>query len=819
MTTLLQDVKYGLRMLARNSGFTAVAVLSLAIGIGGNITIFRFVNALLFRPPAVEEPGRLLEVWNRDPKSSSALERYVPLCFPDFQYYREHNQVFSGILAFDGDSAFVTWNRDGQGRTVQGQLVSANFFSVLGVQPSLGRGFMSEEEGNLGAHPVVVLSRAFWEQSLGSDPDVLGRSLTFNGARFTVVGVAPPGFAGMLVGIVPDFWVPLAMTPQIIRDPGRLTNRGSHWLIAIGRLKPGVTMSMAQADMQLLARQIAEAHPEEKEKLDAEAFRATLVPEPYRGYVAAFTGLLMAVVGLVLLIACANVANLLLAKATARRREIAIRFAMGASRIRLIRQTLTESTLLAFLGGGAGVLLTVWVAPALLSLRPPSLPIRLDVPFDWRVGAFTLFLSLFAGLVFGLGPALRGSEAGLASALKDECHSAGFRKSPLRSLLVIAQVAVCLVLLIGAGLCLRSLFHAQSIDPGFEVGHAGVATLDLGSLGYSQERGKQLFGQLVERVEALPGVRSASLANYLPLTTTSSIQAVTIEGYQSPPGREGFGINVMYVGPQYFQTMGTPLLRGREFTAQDREGAPGVVIINEAMAQRFWPNQDPIGKRIGLEWRKKAPEHEIVGVVKTGKYRSLGEQPLPFLYLSLLQNYEPKATLVVRTSGDPRPLLSAVQQEVRALDPNLALIDLETLDQYMALPLFLPRTTGILLGVFGLMALILAMMGLYGVIAYVVSQRTHEIGIRMALGAERHDVLRLIVGQALGLTLIGVTIGLAGAFAATRALSSLLYGISPTDPATFLGVSFLLTAVALLASYLPARRATKVDPMVALRYE
>ena len=810
---LLADVGYGLRMLRRSPGSTAAVVMALALGIGMNTTVFSFVNALLLRPPRrVEAPNKLVELWLHN-RVASGIQGFLPLTYPDYVYYRDHNQSFTGMLAFDGDPLSVIWNRFGEGQVVQGQLVSGNFFSLLGVNALLGRTFLPEDDqtGNR-----VVLGHSFWQQRLGSDPQVVGKSLLLNGTNFNVIGVAPSGFAGLLVAIEPDFWAPVTMVERITRDSGRLTSRQTNWLLAVGRLKPGVDATRARAEMKRLAGVIEQDHPDTNKNLDATLFPAALVPGPYRGYVGAFTGLLMAVFALVLLIACVNAASLLLARATGRAHEMAIRSALGAGRGRLIRQMLVESTLLSGLAGSAGLVLAYWTAPLLLALKPASLPITLSIPLDWRVLAFTASVSLFTGVAFGLTPALRGAKAQVAPILKDEAQSASYRKSRLRSFLMIGEIATCVVLLVGATLCVRSLVNASSIDPGFDTQQVAVLTLDPGSLGYSEAQVRGFYEQLSQHIGALPGVFSTSFVNHLPLGSARE-QSSAIEGNRSAAGQNGVPVDVLRVAPGYFETMGIPLLRGRDFIPEEskssNQASIGAAIINDAMAQKLWPNQDPVGRRIRLG---EDTGLEIIGVVKTGKYRTLGEEPIPLVYLPRLPS---RRTLVVHTSGDPTALLDTIRREIQKVDPNIAATDLETMQQYMTLPLFPARTTGLLLGASGILALLLTCIGLFGVISYIVSQRTHEIGVRMALGARRADVLKLVFGHGFAVTSIGLAIGLAASFGVTRFLSSLLYGIRPNDPVTLLGVSLGLALVALLACYLPARRAMRVDPMVALRYE
>jgi predicted permease len=810
-----QDLRYGARMLLKRPGGAAIVVLSMALGIGANATIFSLVNELLLRPPAVERREELLSLLNHNLRKGGSFNSYSGLSYPEYEYHRDHNDVFSEMVAFDGDPSFISWSRKGEGEIIHGSYVSGNFFSCLGVKAALGRTFAPEEDRTPGTHPVVVLSHAFWQERLGADPNVIGSSITLNGFGLNIIGVAPKGFTGLMAGAMPDVWIPMMMSPQTRHDPELLTRRDMSWLFSVGRLKPGLTPTQARANLNLLANQLAQAYKKHNEDYEVAIFPATLLPGPVRGYVIAFSGLFMLVVALVLLIACANAASFLLAQSIARRREIAVRAALGASRARLIRQTLAESLLLACLSGGLGWLLARWTAPLLLSFIPSALPLRFTVSPDYRVFGFTLLVSLLAGLLFGLAPAWQGTRIDLTTSLKDGTSVGGIRKSRLRSLLVVGQVAVCSLLLVGGGLCLRSLLHAQSIDIGFETGNRIITTIDLSSLGYTKARGKVFYDNLIDRVKSIPGVESVSLASHLPLGTSVWGEGVAIEGHQPPNGDSTFDVNAMSVGPDYFKTMGTAVLRGREFTTRDTEGATQVVVINEEMARRIWPDRDPVGEVITMDRQRL----EIIGVVKSGKYRTLGEQPRLFLYHSYLQGYYARSTLVAKTSVDPASALAAVRREIGALDPNVAPTQLGTLHDHMDFVLFPARIAGILLSLFGAIALVLALAGLSGLIAYSVSQRTREIGIRVALGATMQDVLRLVIGEGMLLTLIGMVIGAVAAFGLTRFISDLLYGVSAVDPLTFGAVALLLIGVALLACWIPARRATKVDPMVALRCE
>ncbi|HKQ93279.1 MAG TPA: ABC transporter permease [Blastocatellia bacterium] len=812
MRTLWQDLRFALRILAKSPGFTAVVVLSLALGIGANTTIFSLINAALFKPlPRVKEPDRL--VWFRAPAS-----------YPDYEDFRDQNDVFSGISSLSGTRE-ISLSRDGQPELVKGEFVSANYFSVLGVDVSTGRAFLPEEDRIADAQPVVVLSHGLWRRRFGGDPNLIGGSVNLNGLSFTVIGVAPPGFVGAEVHIPRDLWAPMAIYPRLppagkgATDPNPLRNRGMYWLNLVARLKPGVTRVQAQAAMTAI---VARLPQERYDQTIDERLRAVelltvsggLDPRDRAGALP-ISGLLQAIVSLVLLTACANIAGLLLARSSLRRREIGIRQALGASRARIIQQLLTESLLLSLLGALAGLLVAAWARDLLISLSGATPIAALDLSLDYRVLSFTFSASLLAGLTFGLAPALQASKPDLIPALKNEAAGKGYRRSRLRNAFVVSQTALSVVLLIGSGLFIRSLQNAQTIDPGFKVEGALIATLDPGLLRYGEEQGQEFFRQAVERVGALPGVESASLMDFVPLGLRFAQHDVFVEGRN---GSRAVSTGFNTVGPRYFQTMGIPVRRGREFTTQDRTGALPVVMLNETLARRLWPGEDPIGKRLRLGGPSD-PEAEVIGVARDGKYATLGENARPYIYRPLLQSYASRMTLVVRTTGNPETLSAAVREQIHSLDPNLPVAQIKTLAERVEFALFPARLGAALLGAFGLLALGLAATGVYGVIAYSVSQRAQEFGIRMALGADGADVRRLVLREGLKVALIGVTVGLALSLAATRLTTGFLYGVGANDPLTFVGVALLLTAVALLACYLPARRATKVDPMVALRCE
>ena len=835
MENLIQDLRYGLRVLRASPGFAAVAVLSLALGIGANTSIFSVVSAALLRPLPVTEPDRLVFVFNGSRTNPWSVSSY-----PDYVDYRDKNEVFSDLLTYSGIA--MSARSDDQTDLISGSIVSGNFFDVLGVKAAQGRTFTPEEDKTPNTHPVAVISHGLWERRFGGDPGIIGQQLALNGHAFTIVGVTPAGFNGPDVLENNDIYVPVMMQ-ALVRpprggfsgdmNPDLLSRRGSRWMRIIGRLKPGVTSDQAQAEITTLAAGLEQSYPEQNRNTIATLFPVSKGDPQGYSQLISVAGLLLSVVAIVLLIACANVANLLLARAAARRKEIAVRLAMGASRSRLVRQLLTESVLLSLAGGVIGLLVALWTIDLLKTATPASgiFSFTLDYGLDGRVLAFTFALSLATGVIFGLAPAMQASRPDLVPALKDEASAAaqGRKRFSLRNVLVVAQVALSLVLLIGTGLFLRSLSNAQGIDPGFNADKILNARININLLKYTKAQGREFYRQIVERVEALPGVESASLARIVPLSGSSRNLSFLIQGQEGPDNvsrSEGGGtdsenpyiVNTNVVGLKYFQTMGIPMSNGRDFTAKDDEGAPLTAIISESVARRYFSGQESLGQRVSFQGAR-GPWCEIIGIVRDSKYRTLGENPRPVVYVPLAQNHETGMALHVRTKGVPTSLAASVRREVQALDPNLPVTDLEPLSQVVAESLFAARMGATLLAIFGALALLLAAIGLYGVMSYSVSRRTREIGIRMALGAQTGSVLRLVLKE--GLTLVGggVLAGLIVSVAVTRLLASFLYGVSPLDAATFAAIPLVLGLVALLASYLPARRAAKVDPMVALRYE
>jgi predicted permease len=809
--TLIQDIRYGLRMIAKAPGFTVLAMLALAIGICGNTTIFSVINGLLFRPlTGVKDPSRLVAVYTSD--YSSGL--YGTNSYPDYVDFRDQTDVFENLAA--SQPAVLSSAGDSEAERLRGYVVTGNYFEVLGVSAQLGRTLQSSDEQATGSQPVVI-SDTLWRGHFNSNPAVVGQTLRLNNEPHTIVGVTAASFRGLRIGLPPEFWVPITRNEM---DSGR-DDRG---LGIVGRLKPGVTLEQAQSQLTTIAARLAQAYPKtnlgtlerpKDPKPVTIAQESRLNPMAQVG-LWRMSFLLFIVVGLVLLIACANVANLLLARASVRRREIAVRLALGASRLRLVRQLLTESLLLALLGAVAGLILTQWTAGLLPRFFSPEDLGGADFSLDWRVLVFTLGVALITGVLFGLVPALQATSLNLITSLKDESGSYGqrLRRLALRDVLVISQLALSLVLLICAALFVRSLRYAAHSDPGFAAGNLLEASIETEGASLNEQQSAAFYEQAIERVNGLPGVQSATLVAFVPISGGGYRRNTTIEGYQ-PQANEDTELNTNIIGPNYFNTLGIPLLAGRDFNAQDRTGSPAVVIVNEVFARRYLGG-NAVGKRLKFG---SGQFREIVGVVRTSKYRNLREEPLPFIYTPLAQEPQSGMTLMVRTLGDPAALAGAVRNELRAVNKDVPLFSVQAMAQRIADQLAADRVVAVLLSVFGASALLLAAIGIYGVVGYAVAQRTHEIGIRIALGADRQDILKLIVGQGMVLIAVGAAIGLALALAATQLLKSLLFGVSATDPLTFVSVVIVLVGVALLACYLPARRAMKVDPLVALRYE
>jgi predicted permease len=818
--TLLQDFRFGLRMLRKSPGFTAVAVLILALGIGANTAIFSVVDAVLLRPLPVPHSEQLVEVYSGLPLQLLFI-RDFPLSHPEYQDLARQNISFSGLLAYHAD--LFALERESSGQLVPGMLVTGNYFNVLGVKAVLGRTFDAAEVAEPRGYSVAVISHSLWQEQFGSNPNVLGKTIDLNGQLFTVIGIAPASFNGLVIAPTPQIWIPLTPESYQTIDHAKLEDRGESNFWVVGRLKSGQTIQQAQAEISTIAARLAAQYPETEKDHTFRLYPANqvrILPGIDKMLYGA-SAVLMGVVGLILLIACINMAAMSLAGAASRRKEIAVRLAVGAGRRRLIRQLLTESLLFALAGGAAAVAITMPVngeiVRALNALPLVSeLNLTLGLRVDYRVLVFTLLVVTAATALFGLAPALEASRTTAAEALKDESSAGSERRHRLLSALVVAQVAVSLVLLVCAGLLLRSVFNAYRVDPGFQPQGVVAATLAPEIIGYKPAQAIAFRDTVMRKMKQLPGVASAGFADALPLMfSMSTTNVIPSDEAASLPEKQWPQIDTTEVGPGYFRTMGIPILRGRGFLETDTATAPLVAVINRAFAQHFWPGQDPIGKQLII----KKKQYEVVGVVATGKYRTLGEKPRPFVYRSVVQMSGSSRMLVVRTSGSTGALITSIREIARQIDSKVPVLEVETLTQATAPALLLPKLGADFFGLAGLLGLVLACAGIYGVMAYSVSQRTHEIGICMALGAQGRDVARLVLGRSLLLTLAGVGIGLGIALVVTRVLSDILYGISATDPVTFVAVPALFVLVALAASYIPARRAMRVDPMVALRHE
>jgi putative ABC transport system permease protein len=816
MQTLWQDLRYGARTLRRNPGFTLVAILTLALGIGANTAIFSFVNSLFLRPLAVANPDQVMRLY----AENSRGRKFDTFSYLNYVDLRDRGRTLQALAAHSYTDASV--GRGAGAEDTPGEVVTGNYFNLLGVNAVLGRTLLPEDDQTPGASPVVVISHAFWQSRLGEDKNAVGRKLYINGHPFTVVGVMPEGFKGTYQTSAADFWAPMIMQDQVRPRGLSLDDRGWGWLGGTARLKPGVTLAQAQAELDRLTNQLREEHPNVNGSVTGfRLFPASALHERFREGASGMLKFFMAVVGLALLAACANIAGLSLARMTARQREMAVRQSLGATRGRLIRQLLTESLLIAFSGAVAGLLFAVWLVDGLTAIAPPDfMNFSPAQRLDARVLVFTLAVSVVAGGLCGLFPALRASRSNLGAALKDGglATSGGGHRSRVQQAFVATQVGVSLTLLVAAGLLLRSLQNSAAFDPGFKTDNLLLARFDLSRHGYSQEQGQAFCRRLIEQLKSLPGARAVTSATIVPLGTGRETRGFRIPGHVTPNGDSFFSIGNNNVGPDYFTTMGIPILRGRDFDARDAQpGAQPVAVINETMSRRFWPNADAIGQSIQTGGNR--PPVEIIGVARDIKHYSLAEEPQPYVYTSAAQLYTPYMTLHLRTAGAPTTLANALRKEVERLDPNVAIVQLTTFGELRQAPLFPSRAMAIVSSLFGVLALLLAVVGIYGITSYMVGQRTREVGIRIAFGAQRSDIFRLIVGQGVGVTLVGVGVGLVAALALTRFLSSQLFGVRAHDPLTFAAVALLMTFVALMACYIPARKATKVDPMIALKYE
>lgn len=813
----MQDLRYAIRLLLKSPGFTAVAVMSLAIGIGANSAIFTLVRAVFLKPLPVEDLSRLVAVYTADSKNPGQF----PSSYPNFLDYRDKNTVFSGMFASSG-AAFSLSSGTGEAEQVFGEVVSGSYFDVLGVRPTMGRAFLAEEDQVPGQHPVVVLTYQLWTRRFGADRTIVGKTITLNGHPFTVVGVAPNGFRGTSVFGFTALWVPAAMHAAVY-PPGSFMDANFNERRAIlfgitARLKPDVGLGAARAQMEALAADLARQYPIALQNRTVRVAPLGESTVPLRGRLAQISTLLLAAVVLVLLIACANVANLLLARAAARRKEIAVRSALGAGRARLIRQLLMESAVLAGVSGVVAFAVSAGVKQLLWAMRPPFMQQwGLDMSVDLTVIMFTAGLALLTSVLFGLAPALQTSRVDLTTELKERTNQVVRRgRFGFSDALVVAQITLSFVAVVAAGLFVASLRNAQRLDPGFDASRLLVLTVAPGFQGYKPPQAMEFYRQVRERVASAPGVGTVSWAEY-PVLGGAVMKSVFPEGAELTPGNRGILVQYQSVGTKYFEAVGIPLLRGRDFRDADREGSVPVAIINETMAGRFWPNQEAIGKRFKIYGDQQY--REVIGVARTVKYNAIGEDPRSFIYLPLAQNYAASMTLHVRTVGDPGKLLGTVRATVQSFDPNLPLTNIWTVPDWIARSLWAPKMGAALFGLFGLLALALASVGLYGVMTYTVTQRTSEIGVRMAHGAEPRNIMQMVLGQAAKRVALGISVSVLAAFGLARVAESMLFGVTAKDPATFAIAGLVLGVVAMLAALVPARRAMGVDPLVALRTE
>ena len=817
METLLQDIRYGIRMLLKAPSLSIVATIALALGIGANTAIFSVVNAVLLRPLPFANSERLMNLWETD--SVRGYKR-GSASYPNFADWRDQSSSFEHVASYH-TSDFIMTGR-GDSARLQGAVVNAHLLPLLGVSPTIGRGFHPDEDKPGDSGRVVLLSQQLFQQRFGSDPNVVGQPMVLDGKTFTIVGVMPQAFQFPVQNDPVELWTTVAVDREVdSEDDTPVTEqRGAHYMHVIARLKPGVTVDQAQAEMTAIGARLEQQYPDKNLHRSVKVEPAL---EALVGDIRPALLILLGAVGCVLLIACANVANLLLARAMTRQKEMSIRSALGASRMRVIRQLLTESILLSLAGGALGLFLAVWWSDLLVALGKDNIPRALQVGLDWRVLVFTLVVSVLTGVVFGLVPALHSSKTDLTESLKEGGRGSGegARRNRVRGVLVVSELAIAVVLLVGAGLLIQSLWRLRQVSPGFQSANLLTFVVGIPEVRYPTEKQNPFFRDLVARIQALPGVTSAS--SVIPVPLSGDLFRISFETEGRPVAKgDQPSADFFAISNDYFKTLGVTMLKGRTFDERDNEKAPGVIIVNQAFAEKHFPNEDPVGKRIkpGISTTEAKPDWRlIVGVVADVRNRNLTSELRPGYFVPQAQAPFNQMTMIVRTTGDPHGLVSAVRNEVHGMDPELPVFNVKTMDEYISATVAAPRFNTTLLGIFASVALVLTIVGLYGVMSYSVAQRTNEIGIRMALGAQTRDVLRLIVSQGFKLVLLGLGIGLVGAFAVMRVISSLLFGVTSNDPLTFVTVALLLALVALLACYIPARRATRLDPLSALRYE
>jgi predicted permease len=823
MTNIAQDIRYALRNLRKSPAFAAIAVITLALGIGANTAIFTVVNAVFFHPIPVKDPARLVEIFTLDQRKifGAANNNVLPNSFPNGHDIQQRAQSFSGVTVYESFATPVSMTVNGQPNQYFAQLSSGNYFDVLGVHAQLGRTFRPEEDSTAGAGPVVVLNHGFWERVFAANPNVIGQNVLVNGQGFSIIGVAPKGFQGTAVIGGPDMWIPMSMHDQILTGFTKQLFNERRFLgySSVGRLKEGATPEQAKAELQAIALDLEKAFPlaNKGRTFTLQPLLESSIAANQRDQFKRAGIMLMAVVGIVLVIACFNIANLLLARASGRKREMSIRAAIGASRGRIVTQLLTEALVLAIAGGALGLGLALAARDVMWRFRPPQLPADgMDLSLDWHVMTFTFLVAIITGLIFGLAPALQGSRPDLVSELKERAGG-DLRKGSrftVRDVLISLQVMVCLIALVGAGLFLISLRNARAMDTGFDTHNLAMLSFDLGALNYDAPRAREFERRALEAAQNTPGVRGAALSSTIPLFNGGFGRTLFKEGEDNNNGQSGHVSQFSVMSPEYLQTMGIAMVRGQGFDSTIRENTPRVAIINETAAKQIWPNEDPIGKRFTF-----FRDTQVIGIVRDSKYNALGEPPRPYMYVPLIQNPDAAVTVFFRTQGDPRSALSSVRAQVQAMDRNLPITNVWPIGEVISQSLWASSFGASLLTVFAMIAMALCAVGIYGVVGYSVGQRIREFGIRLALGAQPRDVLLMVLKQSALIMSAGLALGLVAAFFLARLIVSFLYGVNTNSPLAFLAMALVLASVGVFASYIPARRAAKVDPIVALHYE